>query len=215
MGATYSDDKHPPYEQHNEGDGIFIGRDNYGPIQHLDAATKEILKRLSREAPALAEMIRRAMREGIVSLDVVYALEYAARCINEDVAMTLERAGRNINEDSAAAFMGVAVRLEQLTSHDYGGLHGAANRLESLIERIERASTSSSAAYSPGDSESLLNRIEERFATLRRDIKSNKGVVAAPPARVIVAWKPTFYAFFFGVLLGLALFGYTLYLLNR
>ncbi|WP_143022174.1 hypothetical protein [Nonomuraea maritima] len=66
MEVTYPDDKNPHYKQHNEGDGVFIGRDNYGPIQHIDAATKEILRKLAREAPALAEMIRRAMREGVV-----------------------------------------------------------------------------------------------------------------------------------------------------
>lgn len=113
------------------------------------------------------------------------------------------------------ALMAVAERLELVSSYNPDGLNGAANRLESLVARIERASNSSPATHWSDSRDVLFDRLDEHFANIRREVKRNKGVVTALPARIIVAWKPTFYAFVFGVLLGIALVAYTLYLLNR
>src|SRR5689334_6883016 len=93
--------------QHNHGSGTFIGRDNFGVIRNeqLDARTKAALAKLSRDAPELAGLLTRALRDGVISPDIVAALEMAVRHINEDVADALMLAGRNINEDVADALM--------------------------------------------------------------------------------------------------------------
>jgi hypothetical protein len=92
-----------PSEQHNHGPGTFIGGDNYGPISHemLDPQTKSMLAKLPKDAPELALLLRKALRDGIISPDVAEALMLAVRNINEDVADALLVAGQNINEDVA------------------------------------------------------------------------------------------------------------------
>src|SRR5690242_2213708 len=102
MASTgHSGDGESRIEQHNHGPGAFVGRDNYGTINTIDPTTRKILKKLSTEAPALAKLLQKALQDGVVSPDVVHALELAARNINEDVANALFLAGRNINEDIA------------------------------------------------------------------------------------------------------------------
>ena len=85
-----------PREQHNYGAGTFIGRDNYGDVRYemLDPKTKAVLAKLSKDAPDLAMLLRKALRDGVISPDVVAALESAVRNINQDVADALLIAGK-------------------------------------------------------------------------------------------------------------------------
>jgi hypothetical protein len=96
-----------PHEQHNSGSGIFIGRDNHGLIRNelLDPKTKTMLAKLSKDAPELASILKKALRDGVISPDAVAALESAVRSINMDVAEALLLAGGNINEDVADQLM--------------------------------------------------------------------------------------------------------------
>jgi len=96
-----------PREQHNHGPGTFIGRDNYGPIRYelLDPKTRTTLAKLSKDAPDLASILKKALRDGVISPDAVAALESAVRNINMDVAEALMLAGRNINADVAEWLM--------------------------------------------------------------------------------------------------------------
>ncbi|MBS2545305.1 hypothetical protein KGQ19_00335 [Catenulispora sp. NL8] len=100
ISTSFSEDDPPP-EQNNHGSGTFIGRDNYGPIQAVDAKTKELLAKILVEAPALGKLLERALREGVISPDIASAISYAAHSINEDVAASLYVASRRINEDVA------------------------------------------------------------------------------------------------------------------
>jgi hypothetical protein len=96
-----------PHEQHNYGPGTFIGGDNHGLIRNelLDPKTKATLAKLSKDAPDLASILKKALRDGVISRDAVAALEGAVRSINMDVAEALLLAGRNINEDVAEQLM--------------------------------------------------------------------------------------------------------------
>lgn len=42
-------------EQHNHGDGAFVGGDNHGEIhiEAVDAKTKALLRKVSKDSPAL------------------------------------------------------------------------------------------------------------------------------------------------------------------
>jgi hypothetical protein len=115
-------EKEGPREQRNYGSGPFIGRDNYGPIRYemLDPKTKAMIAKLSEDAPGLADLLRRALSEGIISPDVADALMLAVRNINEDVADALVFAGRNINEDVANTIAQAAETISKATDRfDY------------------------------------------------------------------------------------------------
>ncbi len=94
-------------EQHNHGDGAFVGGDNHGEIriEAVDAKTKALLRKISKDSPALAELLEEALEDGLISPDTASLLALAARSINEDVAHTLSRAAQSINEDVAALLM--------------------------------------------------------------------------------------------------------------
>ena len=132
-----------PREQHNYGSGTFIGRDNYAPIRYelLDPRTKSTLAKLSRAAPELSEILKRALTEGVISPDAVVALQRAVQNINMDVAEALLVAGRNINQDVADALMAagyninvkVAERFDQVET----GLKETADDLERTLQSLQ------------------------------------------------------------------------------
>jgi len=132
-----------PSEQHNYGSGTFIGRDNYAPIRYelLDPRTKSTLAKLSRAAPELAGILKRALTEGIISPDAVIALQLAVHNINMDVAEALLMAGRNINQDVADVLMAaghnineeVAERFDQVRT----GLNDTAGDLERILQSLQ------------------------------------------------------------------------------
>ncbi|MFU8854907.1 hypothetical protein ACNAW0_28655 [Micromonospora sp. SL1-18] len=90
-----------PREQHNHSNGLFVGGNNYGTIEMVDEKTKSALRKLSKDAPQLGNLLSRALEDGVISPGTVLALETAARSINEDVTAALWTASRNINEDVA------------------------------------------------------------------------------------------------------------------
>lgn len=96
-----------PRDQHNHGPGTFIGGDNYGLVRNelIDPKTKTTLAKLSEDAPALSNLLRKALHDGVISPEAVAALQTAVRNINMDVADALMLAGRNINSEVADALM--------------------------------------------------------------------------------------------------------------
>lgn len=91
----------PIYRQTNSGPGTFIGGNNYGTVETMDGRTKAVLNKLASEAPGLAKLLTRALHDGVISTEAVFAMEMAARNLNWDVAEALYTAGRNINPDVA------------------------------------------------------------------------------------------------------------------
>jgi hypothetical protein len=96
-----------PKEQNFYGSGLAFGGDNKGIVNNvlLDPKTRAYLADMSEKAPELAALLRRALRDGLISPDVAQALLLAAQNINEDVAQALLVAGSNINEDVAINLM--------------------------------------------------------------------------------------------------------------
>lgn len=126
MGASGQDE---PRQQTFHGPGSF-GGDNKGVINNvlLDDKTKATLAKLSKDAPELANILKTALRDGVISPDVVTALQsavqninhdvadrlwFAAQKINEDVADRLWYAGQNINEEVASKFVRVKNELNE------------------------------------------------------------------------------------------------------
>ncbi|GLX02183.1 hypothetical protein [Microtetraspora sp. NBRC 16547] len=187
-------------EQHNHGAGAFVGRDNYGTINAIDKTTQAILEKLSQEAPALARLLRKALRDGVVSPDVVHALEYAARNINEDVANALLFAGKNINEDVARRLLDAGTKISEAREF--------AVRVERALEGFERISGTLGSLTQSYGRDSLIDQLNETVDSIRIHADRVEGVVTPPPVQIVVNWKPTFYAFVFGFLAGIALFTY-------
>ncbi|MET8864035.1 hypothetical protein ABZW11_13870 [Nonomuraea sp. NPDC004580] len=202
-------------EQHNHGSGTFIGRNNYGTINAIDPATHAILEKLSKQAPALARLLRKALRDGVVSPDVVNALEYAARNINEDVAHALLIAGRNINEDVAYSLRvagehinGDVARTLLDAGREISGAHEVVARMErALVDFASVTETLRNLTGSHGRN-SLIDRLNKAVDSIRIHADRVEGVVTPPPAQIVVNWKPTFYAFAIGFLAGMALLAY-------
>jgi hypothetical protein len=93
-----------------------FGGDNKGIINNvlLDPRTRATLEKLSKDAPGLAHLLEKALRDGVMSLDAVEALQSAVRHINWDVAEALLIAGQNINHNVAQelAFAGQNINQE-------------------------------------------------------------------------------------------------------
>lgn len=125
----------PTYRQINNGSGTFIGGDNYGTVQTLDAKTKAILDKLSIEAPDLAKLLRKALQDGLISRDIASALEMTARNINWDVAEALYTAGRNINSDVADQlhFAGRSINPD-VAEH----MRSTVGRFEEVVKKLGR-----------------------------------------------------------------------------
>lgn len=187
-------------EQHNHGSGAFVGRDNYGTINTIDKTTQAILENLSQEAPALARLLRKALQDGVVSPDVVHALEYAARNINEDVANALLFAGRNINEDVASMLLNAGTQISEAREFTI--------RTERALEEFERISATLGSLTQPYGRNSLITQLNEVVDNIGIHADRIEGVVTPPPAQIIVNWKPTFYAFVIGFVAGMTLLAY-------
>lgn len=192
-------EKEGPLEQHNHGAGPFIGRDNYGDIRYeaLDSKTKAVLAKLSKDAPALAGLLTKALRDGIISPDTVAALESAVRSINEDVASALIFAAQNINEDVAGSL-----------------LHASKNINPDVADRIHRDTKTLTEVTLELDNvvarlngRSGLNHLTGLASTITNAAERIEYVFTPPPPEIIVNRMAIFKAFVLGVALGaLALF---------
>lgn len=181
-------DKREAPSQSNFGSGTFIGGDNFGDM--VDEKTKALLEKMATQAPELAKLLKRALRDGVISPGAVAAMELAARNINEDVAFSLQYAARNINEEVALdlyeAARKIASHADPLTSaaetlfHD---VQASAGRLEDAASQIQNVSF--------GDD---IRRMESVAGRLER-ANDGGGPVAVPNRTV---WR----AFVAGIVVG-------------
>ncbi|WP_322871096.1 hypothetical protein [Streptomyces goshikiensis] len=192
MTENDSESRRHVTEQHNHGDGAFVGGDNHGEIhiEAVDAVTKGLLRDISSSSPALARLLEKAMDDGLISAETAGLLAVVARSINEDVAEMLMSAARNINEDVA----GLLVHASRSINEDVAGLfthashsinedvaghlsHAAdtfdkaSQRLDlgdfnKIVGRVEGATNSGNGIVD--DLESLVVRLEESLNSLER-----------------------------------------------
>ncbi|MEV5950370.1 hypothetical protein [Streptomyces sp. NPDC051993] len=120
-----------PREQHNHGPGTFIGGDHHGDIRNevVDPNTKALLVKMNKQNPALAKLLTKALRDGVISPDIARSLARAAHSINEDVAGLISRASRSINEDVASSLMYAGERINP----------AVANQLTQAAETLSQA----------------------------------------------------------------------------
>jgi hypothetical protein len=182
--------------QNNNGGGVLIGRDSYGPItitQAVDAKTKALLEKTAKVAPDLARLLGKALRDGVISPSTTEALAMAAHNINADVAEALVFAGSRINHDVAESLSYSAQRINDEVAASF---HSAARSLREEREKLEQLPYSiRSTVVDLGwndDSEDSEDSAE-----------------AAPYSRTEASypWKVRLKIFSYGLLLGFILLG--------
>ncbi|MES9588714.1 hypothetical protein ABWK57_07580 [Streptomyces sp. NPDC094045] len=225
-------------EQHNHGSGTFIGGDNHGGIhfEMLDANTKALLVKMTKQSPSLARLLTRALEDGVISPDIVDSLARAARSINEDVAQQLEYAARNINED-VAGLLGYAARSinddvaqslasagEKINPVVAQQLSEAAYSLSKLDSRFDPTELQNVAARFEGVKDSLKdvvtqldrlqndNRLVHATGVLDNATERMERLVTPPPPEIIIDRKAQFHSFLWGIGAGAIA---ALYLFNR
>lgn len=191
--------KEGPREQHNYGSGLLIGRDNHGDIRYemLDRKTKAMLAKLSTDAPALANLLTEALRDGVISSDAIESLWLAGTNINEDVAESLWLAGTNINNGVAEKILQAAETLSKATD----GLDDSLYSLDRTVEKFNGGSGISHLTRLAGTITNAAERIERVFTP--------------PPPKIIISRKGRFKAFVWGVALGVAAFGTVVLLIHH
>ncbi|MGW4896074.1 hypothetical protein ACWEQL_28045 [Kitasatospora sp. NPDC004240] len=171
-------------EQHNHGGGAFVGGDNHGEIriEAVDAKTKALLRKISKDSPALLQLLEEALGDGIISLETAGLLAIAARSINEDVAVMLTRASYSINEDVAGMLTRAGYNINEdvagQISHAADTFDKASKQLN--LEEFDRIASRAESAISTGsgaivDLEGLVVRLEASLRALEylaRDIAS-------------------------------------------
>lgn len=157
-----------PREQNNHGPGTFIGRDNYGLIRNemLDPKTKAMVAKLSQDAPDLANILKKALRDGVISPDAVAALDRAVQNINMDVAEALMLAGQNINSDVAEWLMKAGqninkdvanrfVQVKEDLSNTVGELDRALDSLRATVGQVNSLQGEGYPGYQFGSASSV------------------------------------------------------------
>lgn len=220
-------------EQHNHGSGPFVAGDNNGHIvvETLDAQTKTYLKQMSIQAPGLAKLLARALREGTISPDAAHALLTAAHHINEDVAEALWNASRSINEDVAHQLFeagrninpDVAMQMSQaaddlLTASQKlspDDISRSVARFEDCLAALERLTGDIGWLQTfPTDIARLqapdrpLGRIEHITTALGNTAERIEATVTPPPPRLIVDRTAQAKAFIAGLICGVLLVVY-------
>lgn len=135
-------------DQINNGPGAFIAGDNYGRIEAIDAKTKELLVKITRQAPDLGRLLQESLRRGYIDSDVASMVAQAARSINEDVAVTLRQASLSLNEDVAVTLMHASLSLNG----------DVANRIAATTEHIN-----ATTAQTLADAATTLERVNNEL----------------------------------------------------
>jgi hypothetical protein len=87
------------------GPGSF-GGDNKGVVNNkvlVDPKTRATLEKLSKDAPVLADILKKALDDGFISPETVAVLQSVVWRINEDTIDALMTVGRNLDEDAVDA----------------------------------------------------------------------------------------------------------------
>jgi hypothetical protein len=115
------------------GNGPQVGRDFNGNVtyEQLDPESRAALKQLSKDTPALNHLLEEALRDGLISPELVQALQNA---LNEDVLHVLWVVGRHLNEDVAMEFATAARTITRAATQE---LPNVTRELSNTMEEIK------------------------------------------------------------------------------
>ncbi|WFB09926.1 hypothetical protein LRS74_24960 [Streptomyces sp. LX-29] len=186
----------------------------------VDAKTKALLAKMTKQNPALARLLTKALEDGVISPDVAASLGRAARNINEDVAYELGRAGRNINADVASSLMSAGESINPTVARQLTDaaetLSEAAKRLDfddlrRLVDRFEGVHSSLAGVTGHMDrlqSRGPFSRLDHITDALNSAAERVERTVAPPPPKIIIDRKAQWHSFLWGAGAGAALVAY-------
>lgn len=173
MTSAVSEPERHITEQHNHGDGAFVGGDNHGEIriEAVDAKTKAMLRKICKDSPDLVKLLEEALDDGVISPDTARLLALAARSINEDVAHTLSRAAQSINEDVAALLMRASHSINEdvagQVSHAADTFDKASKQLDlNELNRVVSRFEGTVSSHGHDDLSGLVTRLEGSLSSL-------------------------------------------------
>ncbi|MFF9788667.1 hypothetical protein [Streptomyces nigrescens] len=188
----------------------------------VDAKTKALLAKMTKQSPTLARLLTKALNDGVISPDTAGSLARAARSINEDVAGQLGHAARSINEDVARSLMvagesinpAVAKQLtdaadslsEAVKRLDFDDLRQLVNRFEGAQGTLSEVTTRMDRLQSGGP----FSRMDHVTDALNSAAERMEYLVTPPPPKIIIDRKAQWYSFVWGVGAGAALVAYLL-----
>jgi hypothetical protein len=144
------------------GDGTQIAGNFIGDIIYeLDPKSRATLAKLSEDAPALARLLEEAIRDGLISPDIVDGLRSA---LDEDVLHVLRMVGRHLSEENLVALQTAGAEINKAVTKDFDVVNDKLNaRLyeinaatESLRTAIGQSGTASRTGNSRTGKESFL-----------------------------------------------------------
>ncbi len=123
-----------------KGSGAYLAGDNNGIlIQHaIDVPTKKALDTIALTSKPLADLLERALEEGVISADVATAMEHAARAINMDVAEALLFAARRIDHDVAELLFTAARSINPTVANQLSQAASTLNDATSRVADLDR-----------------------------------------------------------------------------
>lgn len=162
-----------------QGSGAYLAGDNNGIfIQHaIDAPTRKALDTIALTSKPLADLLERALEEGVISAEVATAMERVARAINVDVAESLMFAARRIDHDVADLLCHAARSINPTV----------ANQLS------QAASTLNDATSRAADLDRLTNQIEDAIRELSQAAEAHSMAPRGSYFRDAGPWVLGFY----------------------
>ena len=128
-------------QQTHNGIGPQVGRDLNGNViyEQLSPKVKAAIEQLSEDTPALNRLLQKALRNGLISPDLVRALQGA---LNEDVLHVLTVVAQHINEDTAMELHMAGETINKVVTIEFPAV---TRELNDTVEGIKTAMTSLSA----------------------------------------------------------------------
>jgi hypothetical protein len=83
--------------------------------------------------------------------------------------------------------------------------------MEHALESFERVSGALDNMIQPYGRGGLMDQLNKTVDDIKLHADRIDGVVTPPPAQIVVDWKPTFYAFIFGLVAGMVLLAYVMH----
>lgn len=127
------------FHVHN-GSGAYLAGDNNGIFfQHaIDVPTRKALDTIALTSKPLADLLERALEEGVISSEVASAMERVARAINVDVAEALLFAARRIDHDVADLLCRAASHINPSVANQLSHAASTLNDATSRVADLDR-----------------------------------------------------------------------------
>ena len=129
------------------GDGTQVAGNFIGDIIYeLDPKSRATLAKLSEDAPALARLLEEALRDDLISPDIVDELRSA---LDEDVLHVLRMVGRHLNEENLEVLRTAGENINKAVTEGVYEINAATESLCTTIKQSGTASPTGEKSFPP------------------------------------------------------------------